>query len=284
MTRKIGLVTDITSDIPAEWIQHFNIAVVPMTVVFGDEELVVGKDINAKQFYERMRSENVHPTTSQPVPGDFQSVFQSMRDKGAQEILCITISEAQSGTFKVAQQAAAEADFPVTVVNSRNNSMGLGWQVIAAARAREEGAGLKEMVAQVKKIRGKMAYYILLDTIEYLSKGGRIGEAVNLLDSLLKIKPLVHVKADTGAVGVGLPARSRKSGKRNLFRVFFKRMDPSKPLHIAVLHNDVQEEAEALAEQVRVEFDPDELIIGMVNPILGAHTGPGAIALCGYSG
>jgi len=142
---------------------------------------------------------------------------------------------------------------------------------------------VKEMIAAAEKVRDKMVFQVLLDTIVYLSKGGRIGDAVKLVDSVLQIKPIVNVKSDTGTVGVGLPARSRKAGKKSLYRSFFKQLDTDKPMHITVLHNNVPEEAQALAEKIRGEFHPDELIIQIVSPILGVHTGPRALALCGYS-
>ena len=128
-----------------------------------------------------------------------------------------------------------------------------------------------------------MVYNILLDTIEYLAKGGRIGDAVKWVDSVLQIKPIVTVKNDSGTVGMGLPARSRKIGKKSLYKNFFKQLDTDRPLHITVLHNNVLEEAQELAEKVREEYKPVDLFIQIVSPILGVHTGPGAIALCGYS-
>jgi len=284
MPKRIALVTDSTCDIPEAWRKKYEITVLPLTIVFGEEQLLDGVDISAQAFYERLVTDKQHPTTSQPSPNDFMDIFEKVKDAGAEEILCITISSAMSGTMVSAAQAAKEFSIPVRVMDSRNNSMGLGWQVIAAARAWEAGGGMEEMIAAAEKVREKMVFYISLDTIEYLSKGGRIGDAVKWVDSALRIKPMITVKPDTGTVGMGMPARSRKIGMKNLYKTFFKHLDTSKPMHIAVLHNNALADAEAMAARIKGEFEPAELFIQIVSPILGVHTGPGPVALCGYSG
>ena len=161
--------------------------------------------------------------------------------------------------------------------------MGLGWQVIAAARAQEDGGGLDAMLAAAEQARKTMAYYISLDTIEYLSRGGRISEAAKFLDSILHIKPLIYVNHESGTVGASIPSRSRKTAIEELFKEFFSHINADRPLHLTVLHNNALQEAEALAERIRSEFSPKELFITIVSPVLGVHTGPLAIALCGYT-
>lgn len=283
MPHQIALVTDSTCDIPAGWREKYEITVVPLTILFGDQPFLDGVDLTAEQFYERLPVERFHPTTSQPPPQAFLDAYRSAAANGAQEILVITISAAMSGTIGSARQAAADSPVPVHVVDGKNNSMGLGWQVIAAARARENGGGLAEMLAAAQQVRENMVYYIALDTIEYLSKGGRIADAARFLNSLLQIKPLIYLKPETGTVGAALPARSRKASIDSLFKEFSRRVNTARPLHITVLHNNALEEAQALAERVRQEYSPKELFISIVSPVLGVHTGPRAIALCGYA-
>jgi DegV family protein with EDD domain len=240
-------------------------------------------DMTAQQFYERLPKEPRRPTTSQPTPEDFLNAFRKVKEKGTKEILAIILSAAMSGTFESARTAAMQMDIPVHVVNSQNNSMGLGWQVIAAARVREAGGGLDEMLAAARKVRTHMVYFISLDTIDYLASGGRIADATRFINSILKIKPLVYVKPESGTVGASLPARSRKLAVEGLFREFFKHITPGKPLHLTVLHNQALEEAQALADRVKREFSPAELFISYASPVLGVHTGPLALALCGYA-
>jgi DegV family protein with EDD domain len=283
MPHRIALVTDSTCDIPAAWVKQYDITIVPLTIIFGDQQYLDGVDLAPEAFYERLLKDPVHPTTSQPTPKAFLEAYQRAAAAGADEILTIVISSAMSGTITSARQAAQDFPIPVQIMDGKNNSMGLGWQVIAAARAQEAGGGMDAMLAAAEQVRKDIAYYISLDTIEYLSKGGRISEAARFLDSLLRIKPLIYVRPDTGTVGASLPARSRKAAIDGMYKEFFRHMNTTRPMHITVLHNAALPEAEEVAERVRSEYSPKELFISIVSPVLGVHTGPRAIALCGYS-
>lgn len=284
MPHPIALITDSTCDIPAEWIRQYEISVVPLTIIFGSEQFLDGVDLTASEFYERLsRDTTTHPTTSQPTPKAFLDAYRRAAASGASQILAITISSAMSGTIESAREAAQESPIPVHILDGKSNSMGIGWQVIAAARVRESGGSLDDMRAAAEQVQKNIAYYISLDTIEYLSKGGRFGEAARFLNSILNIKPLIYVRTDTGTVGASLPARSRKTAIEGMDKEFFRHIPPGRPLHITVLHNDALPEAEALADRVRMEYGPQELFISIVSPVLGVHTGPRAIALCGYA-
>lgn len=205
-------------------------------------------------------------------------------DEGAEQVLVITISSAMSGTIESARCAAEESPIPVEIWDGKSNSMGIGWQVIAAARAREIGGGLKEMLLAAEKALKSMTYYISLDTIEYLARGGRIAGAAHLLNSILRIKPMIYVNHNTGTVGASLPSRSRKAAIEDVYKEFFRHIDVNLPLHITVLHNNALPEAKELMDRIINEFHPKEIFISIVSPVLGVHTGPRAIALCGYSG
>jgi DegV family protein with EDD domain len=283
MANRVALITDSTCDIPTKWVNQYGIQVIPLTIVFGDQQYLDGVELSAEQFYERLPRDPHPPTTSQPAPGLFLKAYQQAAEGGAEEILVITISEAMSGTIESARRASKDSPIPVTILDGKMNSMGLGWQVIAAARVQEAGGDLKEMVAEVERVEKSISYYISLDTMEYLSRGGRIAGAVKFLNSVLHIKPLIYVRPETGTVGASLPARSRKAAIDGLYHEFFQHVDSKCPLHITVLHNDALPEAEALAERVRQEYSPAEIFISIVSPVLGVHTGPKAIALCGYS-
>lgn len=283
MPHTIALVTDSTCDIPAQWVEQYQIGVVPMTIIFGSETYLDRVEMTAEQFYARLPNEKHHPTTSQPTPQMFLEAYRKAAANGAQQVLAITISSAMSGAMASALQAAGESPIPVAVVDGKNNSMGLGWQLVAAARAREAGADLAAMIAAAKQVQEGMVYYITLDTIEYLAKGGRIAGAVKFLSSVIQIKPLIYVKPDQGVVGASIPARSRKGALEGLYKEFFKHFKPGQALHIAVLHNNALEEAQALAEQVQRAYAPKEMFITIVSPALGVHTGPRAVALCGYA-
>lgn len=279
----ITIITDSTCDIPALWRTQFNIITVPLTIVWGDQQYLDGVDMTAEEFYARLPESEQHPTTSQPTPQNFRDAYEQAANNGAQEILTFTLSSAMSGTYQSAVQAAEGAPVPVTVVDSKSNSMGLGWQVLAAARTLADGKGTPEALESAKKVHQNLVYSIALDTMDYLSQGGRVGGATIFLGNLLKIKPLIYVDHKTGKVEAGIPARTRSRAIEGVYKDFFHRLPGGNKLHVAVLHNGVADDAEKLAEKVQSEHAPVELFISYTSPILGAHTGPRALALCGYT-
>ena len=284
MSHAIVIFTDSTSDIPVEWLKQYEITVIPLTIVFGDQQYLEKVDMSPETFYQRLQTDPIHPTTSQPTPKAFLDAFRQAAANGAEQILLITISSAMSGTIEVARRAAQESPIPVHVMDGKNNSMGLGWQVVAAARARESGGELDAMRAAAEQVQKNMVYYITLDTIDYLARGGRIADGARFLNSILNIKPLIYVKPENGTVGASFPSRSRKAAIDSLYKEFFHHINPQLPLHLTVLHNDTLAEAQELAERIQQEYSPKEMFISIVSPVLGVHTGPRALALCGYTG
>lgn len=283
MTNQVAIITDSTNDLPADLREKYQIRVVPLTIVWGDKQYLDGIEITPEEFYDRLGNIPFHPTTSQPTPQDFKDAYEEALNAGANEILVITISGAMSGTIESARAAAANFRAPVRVLDSKSNSMSLGWQLLAAARKREAGGSLDEMVLAADEVRGRLHYHIVLDTLEYLVKGGRIAGAAKFIGNVLNIKPQIRVNHQSGAVEAGDVSRTRARGLETLYSSFLKKVDPSRPLRVAVLHNAAYEDAKALADRITAELEPVELIIGIVSPVLGAHTGPRAVALCGYS-
>lgn len=283
MTHKIALITDSTCDLPRDILEKYEIQVVPLAIIWGDDQFRDGIDLSAEDFYQRLESDPTLPTTSQPTPREMVQAYETAHKNGAEEILIITISSAMSGTHESALQAAELVEIPVKVLDSKANSMSLGWQVIAAARAREEGGDLGEMVQAAEIARNSMVYIITLDTLEYLHKGGRIGGASHFIGNLLNLKPQISVDHQTGQVAGGRRSRTRKKALADLYKDFFALVDTDKELHIAVLHNAALEEAQELARRIEKEIEPEEILLSIVSPVLGVHTGPRAVALCGYT-
>ena len=280
---KIAIITDSTNDLPASLREQYGLAVVPLTIVWGDKQYLDGVDLPPEEFYKLLEANPIPPTTSQPTPGDFLAAYESAQQSGASEIMVCTISSAMSGTMESARMASEGFSIPVTIVDSKSNSMSLGWQVLAMARTREAGGGIDAMKASADAVRANLHYHIVLNTLDYLIRGGRIGSAARLIGNALKIKPQIRVNHQTGTVEPGDISTTRKKAIESLYTSFFKKVDTTKPLHVAILHNGVEEDALALAARVKQAFSPQELIMGIVSPVLGAHTGPGAIALCGYA-
>lgn len=283
MTKKIALITDSTCDLPQEYLDKYNIQVVPLTIVWGKDQFRDGVDLSPDEFYNRLESDPVIPTTSQPTPQEMVQAYEKARDNGAEEIVILTISSAMSGTYTSAKKAAEMIDLPVHVGDSKSNSMGLGWQVLAAARARGNGADGKSMLKAAEQACSSMVYMISLDTLEYLHKGGRIGGASHFIGTMLNLKPQITVDHTTGLVEGGRRSRTRKRALMDLYEDFFNQVDENKIMRIAVLHNAALEEAEQIKGKIQEEFSPDELIISIVSPVLGVHTGPRAVAICGYT-
>jgi DegV family protein with EDD domain len=160
--------------------------------------------------------------------------------------------------------------------------MGLGWQVLAAARAREAGGDVADILAAVEAMRQRVKLYISLDTLEYLYRGGRIGNARRLVGAMLNIKPMVYVDPLTGMTESFGVAMTRHKGIDQLFTHFFEQLDTSHPLHVAVLHGNAPEDARELCERINAQYHPAELLTNITCPILGLNTGPKALALSGY--
>ncbi len=283
MTERIAIITDSTCDLPPTLREQYAIRVVPLSVIWGEEQLREGVDIQPEEFYRRLVVDPVHPTTSQPTPQDFVTAYEAAQRDGAEQMVVFTISAAMSGTYESARLATSLTTMPVQLVDSKSNSMSLGWQVLAAARAREAGGGVAEMVAAAEAARKRMVYIITLDTLEYLHKGGRIGGATRFIGTLLNLKPQIYVDHTTGMVEAGRRARTRARALEALYQDFCAQVDTSKPLRVAVLHNAALEEATMVRERVQRELAPVEILTSIVSPVLGVHTGPRAVALCGYT-
>jgi len=283
MTSKIGIITDSTCDIPQDLIERYTISVVPMMLTWGDRLYRDRVDLQPGEFYKRLSANREALHTSQPTAADFQQAFEHEVGQGASELLVMTLSSTLSGTYESARQAASGFKLPITVVDAKGTSMGMGWQVLAAARAREAGASVQSILESVNNVRKKITQMVGLDTMEYIQKGGRLGAAVKWAGSLLKIKPLVGFDPRTNLVEpIGL-ARSYKALVDLLHKHFFSRLKGKSLLHIAVLHGGALDTARQLAQRIREEYDPLELVINSTGPAVGIHTGPGALGLCGYS-
>ncbi len=280
---QIAILTDSTCDIPQKLVDQYQIGVIPTLVIWGDETYRDRIDLTPQEFYRRLDEDPTLPTTTQPTPHTFEEYYREAIENGAEKIILFTVSSALSGTHSVATQVASEIDHPIRVIDSKGPTMSLGWQVLAAARARDAGGDEREIIAAAAQVRENLVQIVLLDTLEYLHKGGRIGSAAKFLGSLLNLKPLVKINHQEGVVEAAGRARTRKRGVNMLLDQFFERLDTTQPIRIAVLHGDAEEQAREVAMRIQQKYQPKELIFNITGPVLGVNTGPGAIALCGYT-
>ena len=287
MTHDVALITDSTADIPDDLLAQYDILTVPMLIIWGQETLHDHVDLTAAAFYRRLEQDAVHPTTSQAPPQAFLEAYRAAEARGAREIVVITLSGELSGAVASARQAAELSPIPVQVVDSRNVTGGLGWQVLAAARARALGGAAhvmaERMIAAAADVRQRVRVHVVMDTLKYLHLGGRIGHASAFIGGLLNIKPLVQVSCQSGMVEPLGRERSRKRAIEALMEGFFRNWRAEERLHVALLHGDAPEDAEELAQRIREAFAPVELCINHTGPVLGVHTGPRALALAGYA-
>ena len=271
----VKIVTDSTADLPEETVKALGITVVPVYVRFGEEVLRDRVDISEDEFYNRLQHDPIHPNTTQPTPQDFVDVYQKL-SADADGIVSIHLTTKLSGTYNSALMAkdTLETKCPIEVVDAETLSMALGLVVIAAATAAKAGKSLDEVVAAAKQAMPKMHLLFLLDTLEYLKKGGRIGKAKALLGSILNVKPMITVK-DGELVPAG-QVRTRAKGIDKLFEYVKNAGDIQ---DLAVVYNTTPDEAQNLAERIGSVFDREKIRMARLGPGLGVHGGPGAMVV-----
>jgi len=275
---KVKIVTDSTAYSLPEAIARYDIRVVPLKVVFGTEVYAEGVDITNDEFYQKLAKSSTLPTTSQPTVSDFIKVYDELVRLG-HPIFSIHIFGKLSGTINSA--LAARDAFPearIEVVDWL--SMGMGMLVLAAARAAEEGQELLEIKETIRRITTRVSIFAMLDSLEYLQKGGRIGRAEALLGTLLGIKPIVAL--ENGEAKPLARVRSKAQGIEYMLRLMEQRLEGSTCIHGIVVHTRALEEALALEKEVRARFNCIKQDLVELGPVFGTHTGPGVLGLAFY--
>lgn len=270
----VRIVTDSTADLPNDIVRDLGITVVPLTVFFGEEALLDHVEITPEQFYRRLKVSREIPRTSQPSVGRFQQVFSDLAGEGATEILCITISSKLSGTLNSARTAAAQppAGCRIVTLDSQSVSGGLGAIVRAAGEVAAAGGNCEEAAAAAERMIPAQHISIMLDTLEYLQKGGRIGRARALLGGLLNIKPIIHVQ--DGEVGPGERVRSRTRG---IDRIFERTVATPNLDRVIVEHTGCEDDGAALAQRLKTALPGITIDVGWIGPVVGVYVGPNGL-------
>lgn len=272
------IVTDSTADLPADLIQELGITVVPLIVRFGPEALHEGVEITNAEFYHRLTVDPDHPSTSQPSPGEFIEAYKEIADE-ADEIISIHISSDLSGTYESATSAAGsdEVATPVHVVDSRSASIGMGHLVVLAAERARDGVGAETILTELNEWTQRSRICFLLDTLEYLKRGGRIGAAQAFLGSLLKVKPVLHVM--NGVVEPLDRVRSaRKAGDR-IVRYIRDEAGDGRLAYAGILHSTDDKLANEIRVRIDAEFEVGHWYVAEIGAVIGAHVGPGAVGV-----
>ncbi len=278
---KVAIVTDSVANLPTDIIREHNIYVIPQILNWEGQSLLDQIDITTEEFYRRLPLSKDLPKTSQPAPGQFTEHFQKVAE-GAESIVAVFVSAALSGTVQSAHLGAeAMGDFPIEIVDSRSASLGLGLMAVAAARYAAEGHDHHAVAAYVRALVPRLRVMFVVDTLEYLHKGGRIGGAKRLVGSVLSIKPVLHL--EDGKIEPLASIRTKSKAIQYMLDVVLEEMRGKSKIHAGVIHANAAEDALYIADKVRSEVSPNELIINELTPVIGANVGPGIVGMGYYT-
>ncbi len=276
---RIAVVTDSAACIPEHLVREYNIHVVPFELVWDGQSYRDGVDITPTEVYRRLRAlreRNSWPTTSQPALGTFANLYAEL-SREADGIVSIHVPDELSGTLHTARLAAEQAaTVPVRVIDARTAAIAEGFVVLAAARAAAAGKSLDEVAAAAEATIPRVGLFATLATLEYLHRGGRIGEAAAMLGARLRIHPILYLAE--GRVKVAGVVRNRRQALERILDLMEERVG-RRPMCAAVFHADAGDDVAWIEGQVRERFDCQELYVTEFTPVMGVHTGPGTIGL-----
>ena len=269
----VRVVTDSTSDLPGAVVRELGITVVPALVQFGDRVYRDGVDLSTEEFYRKLQMNSVLPRTSAPSPGTFREVYSRLAQED-EAIVSIHVSAKMSVTCDAARVGSTDLKCPISIVDSQTASMACGLLVILAARAAREGASFSDIDALVRAAVPRTVTFGVFGTLEYLYKGGRIGRAQAFLGSMLKLNPILAIRA-----GEILPIARVRTRTKAIERLCEILRDSGVPQEMSVMSTTEPEEAEALAQRLSALFPPQRMYRASIGPSMGTYVGPGAVGV-----
>ncbi len=269
----VRIVTDSAADIPADMLQTLNITTVPALVTFGTQTFEDRVTLSTGDLYARMTQTKTNPTTAAAAPGLFSGVYQRLVDEG-HDVVSIHLASKLSGIYNSARLGAADFGDRVALVDSTNVTMAEGWLAIHAARAAQAGASQAEVVDLCQQLAPRTRVWALLDSLEFVLRGGRINQAQFLVGSLLRIKPMLLVR--DGALSPLENVRTLRKAVERLVEL----AQAAQPLaEVAVLHAAAPELADEVCRRVAEFFPIDRIVVTEAGPAIGVHAGPGAVGI-----
>lgn len=276
MAERIALVTDSACDLDQKTVARYAIHILPLQVIFRENQYRDGIDISAEEVYARMATEI--PKTSLPTPGEAKDLLLSLAAKGYTHVLAIHLSSGLSGTYQMMVSVSREVPgLTFEVVDSKVLAMGLGLIVRQAAQWIERGLGFKEVVRRVHSLIPHVKGYFVLKTLEYLKQGGRIGTVAATIGEILNLKPVISIDSN-GKYFSYAKTRGRERSLDKLYEIAAGHLEKGAHI-IAVLQGDAKEEAAALMSRIKALPNAAEVIFGAISPALVVHTGPGLVGL-----
>ena len=279
--------SDTTAELPPELCRQHDIRIVSQYIHFGEETYRDEVDISAAEFYKKQAASKELPKTSAPPPADFLPHFKEWLEVDEQStIFCIHPSSEVSGTVRSAYTAREQIleDFPsadIRVIDTRVVSVGLGLMVLAAVEATNSGVNPAELEARLTKMQHSMHTYFVVDTLEFLAKGGRIGRASHLMGSILDIKPILTLT--DGVVESHSKARTRKKSLDLMYEIVVRQAEKLNKgegtIHLGIAHADCEDEARQLAARLNETIKPEFSLFTVNGPAIGVHAGPGSLAV-----
>ncbi len=276
----LKIVTDSTCNLSPEQMRKHDVRIAPITIQFGTQSYQEGIDIDRALFYRTIEERQIIPSTSQPTPAWFARYFEELATQG-HSILVITVTGEHSGTYSSAMLAKSmvpAAD--VEVFDSRSISLGTGWMVLEAARMAESGRSRADILARLAFIRDRAQLFLTPATLKYLQMSGRVGKLQGAIASLLNVKPIIALKA--GQLDARENVRTRSRALERLLELMSEALGTQAVLNMAVIHAEVADEGQALAERARRMFNIREMLFADLVVSLAVHGGPGVIGLFGY--
>jgi DegV family protein with EDD domain len=277
---RVQIVTDSTSDLPSDLVRAYGIAVVPLTVAFGKQVFRDRVDIQPGQFYKRLTEDKAHPVSSPPTREELAGRYREYLAQG-HDVVSIHISSRLSKTFEHARAAADEVNADgrtLAVVDTGQVSVAMGMLVLFAARMAARGETAETIRQRLLDMAPRIHTLFLVDTLEFLAKGGRIGRARALMGSLLGIKPILGV--DKGEVAAVDQVRGGRAAHPKILEILGKRVDRTRPVVAGISHANAPVWADRLRALVRDQFQVTELIQTEIGPVVGANVGPGVVGAC----
>lgn len=270
--RPVTVVVDSTSDLPARLKTDLGIVTVPLTVAFGDRTFKDGIDLTPSAFLDRLKASSTTPTTSQPPVAAFADVFAKELERG-HDVLCLTIASELSGTFNAARLAAESLDASrIRIVDGRTVSIHLGFGALAAARSARSGEGLDEVETAATGTISRSQIFVVLETLEFLRRGGRIGKAQALVGSVLSLKPVLTVRD-----GQVTPLERVRTWRKAMDRMIELVREQGPLEALAVYHVGNEPDAKVMAERLSDLIPADQILIGEAGPVVTTYAGPGAL-------
>jgi DegV family protein with EDD domain len=275
----VKILTDSLADIPAPIIKELDITVVPCIVRFGDEEYIDRVTLSPDEFYQKLVSTPVLPTTSFPSVQMFEEAYRKLAEQ-TDRILAIHTIASLTGIYNSSRMAAETIQTArIELIDSEQVSMALGWLVILAARAAKEGATLAQLKTLVENAKRRVHIIAMLDTLEYAQRGGRLGKGAALVGSALNVKPLVSaVHSEI------VPVENVRTQKRALERLAEIVLASGPIQELAIIHANAHEHAQTLRKMLAKTFPIENIVMSETGPVLGTHTGPGAVGIAWLTG